>query len=69
MPGLLLTFKFNMGLPGLWTGTAVALFFGAAVTVTIVLLTDWEHEVQKASERLAHDENGYLPVPTISDAE
>ncbi|KAF8322159.1 MATE efflux family protein [Clavulina sp. PMI_390] len=67
--GILLTFKFNMSLPGLWIGMAVALFSGALITVTIVLRTDWDHEVEKAAERLAQDENDYLPSPASAEAE
>ena len=54
--GILLTFKFHLALPGLWIGLAIALFFGALITVTIVLRTDWDREVIIAAERLNDDE-------------
>lgn len=55
--GILLTFKFHLALPGLWIGLAIALFFGALITVTIVLRTDWDREVVVAAERLDDDED------------
>lgn len=60
--GLLLTFKFDLALPGLWTGMAVALLFGAAITTLIVLQTDWEEEVLKVGERLG-EERGTSVLP------
>lgn len=40
----------------MWMGMAVALLFGASITVFIVLRTDWDHEVEKAAARLAEEE-------------
>ncbi|KAF8322158.1 multidrug/Oligosaccharidyl-lipid/Polysaccharide flippase [Clavulina sp. PMI_390] len=66
--GMLLTFKFDMLLPGLWIGMAVALFSGAFVTVIIVLRTNWDREVEKAAERLARDADEYLPISVAAHA-
>lgn len=53
--GLLLTFKYNMELYGLWIGLATALLYSALISVWIVLRTDWVLEIQRVARRLAAD--------------
>ncbi|KAF4984584.1 hypothetical protein FZEAL_261 [Fusarium zealandicum] len=53
--GIYLAFH-GWGLPGLWMGQCVALFLVGILEWIIVGLSDWNHEVQKASDRL--DEGG-----------
>lgn len=53
--GLLLTFKYNMALYGLWIGLATALLFGAVITGYLVIRTDWDHEIDRVQRRLAGD--------------
>ena len=68
----MLTFKFDMALYGLWIGLAVALLVGAAVSVTIVLRTDWEHEIDRVQARLAGEDGGdvdNVKVPRIVERE
>lgn len=41
-----------MGLAGLWIGQCVALFLVGVGQYILLLLTNWQHEVEKASSRL-----------------
>ncbi|KAK7451018.1 ethionine resistance protein, variant 2 [Stygiomarasmius scandens] len=54
--GILLAFKRNMGLTGLWLGLTVALIYCAAIgTVLCVWTPNWQKEVEKVMERLEGD--------------
>jgi MATE family multidrug resistance protein len=44
-----------MNLPGLWFGLTVALVYGSAIGIWLCLTTNWDREVEKVVERLAHD--------------
>ncbi|KAM5553958.1 protein DETOXIFICATION 16-like [Rosa sericea] len=58
---ILLAFVFHIGGKGLWMGIIVALFVQALSLAIIILSTDWEKEVKKASDRVYN-------TPTTSDA-
>ncbi|XP_061994135.1 protein DETOXIFICATION 16-like isoform X2 [Rosa rugosa] len=58
---ILLAFVFHIGGKGLWMGIIVALFVQALSLAIIILFTDWEKEVKKASDRVYN-------TPTASDA-
>ncbi|XP_061991490.1 protein DETOXIFICATION 16-like isoform X4 [Rosa rugosa] len=58
---LLLAFVFHIGGKGLWMGIIVALFVQALSLAIIILFTDWEKEVKKASDRVYN-------TPTASNA-
>jgi len=52
--GLTLAFKFDKGLQGLWIGQVVALFIVGLSEYGVVWLgTDWDREIEKASQRVA----------------
>ncbi|KAF5364814.1 hypothetical protein D9758_009308 [Tetrapyrgos nigripes] len=54
--GILLAFKFNMKLTGLWLGLTVALVICAVVgTILCIWTPNWEEEVEKVMERLEGD--------------
>lgn len=56
--GIILAFWANLGLKGLWTGLASALFCAATISIYVVYKTDWDREVSKAHERLVGDNEG-----------
>lgn len=51
--GILLGFKYGMGLHGIWIGLTVSLVYCAVLGTWIGLRTDWEHQVEKVQKRLA----------------
>ena len=78
--GVLLTFKFNLGLQGLWIGLTSATTVSALLMARIVLKTDWADAARQAQERPggggtflsgdgAEAEAGYddLSVPLLAD--
>eukprot|EP01135_Chromosphaera_perkinsii_P009719 Nk52_evm1s1854 gene=Nk52_evmTU1s1854 len=50
--GLLFAFTFNGGLPGLWWGMFIALFFVSAAAVALIVRTDWSSQSEKAVNRV-----------------
>ena len=50
---MLLAFKFNMGLSGLWIGLTVGLLFVSVAVTTIILRLDWMREAQRAQDMLS----------------
>jgi MATE family multidrug resistance protein len=62
-----LTFVYNFALYGLWIGLSVALLVGSIVSVAIVLLTDWNHEIERVRVRLAEDQD-VVKIPTIVES-
>ncbi|KAM5345575.1 hypothetical protein ACJ41O_011436 [Fusarium nematophilum] len=62
--GIYLAFH-GWGLTGLWMGQCVALFLVGILEWIIVGVSDWDHEVQKASDRL---EDGGLGSDSAEDA-
>eukprot|EP00268_Persea_americana_P029778 TRINITY_DN28792_c0_g1_i2.p1 TRINITY_DN28792_c0_g1~~TRINITY_DN28792_c0_g1_i2.p1 ORF type:complete len:149 (+),score=11.13 TRINITY_DN28792_c0_g1_i2:483-929(+) len=50
---VLLAFKFNMGLEGIWTGLIAGISLQTIILVVITWRTDWEKEVELARERLS----------------
>ncbi|KAB5589989.1 MATE efflux family protein [Ceratobasidium theobromae] len=56
--GIILAFWANLGLKGLWTGLASALFCAATISIYVVYKTDWDREVSKAHEGLVGDNEG-----------
>ena len=59
---LILAFDYDFALYGLWIGVAVALLVGSPISVTIVLLTDWNHEIERVQARLAEDQDAKISV-------
>ncbi|KAL8691796.1 MAG: hypothetical protein Q9224_004094 [Gallowayella concinna] len=53
--GIYLAFH-GWGLKGLWVGQCIALYLVGALEWIIVAFSNWEHQVQKAYDRLDHDE-------------
>lgn len=53
--GMLLAFKYNMGLHGLWYGLTVSLVYCAVAGTWLALTTDWQHQVDKVQKRLAKE--------------
>ena len=47
--GYLLTFRYDLGLPGLWFGIMVGLNTTAALNINSLLATDWKAEADKAA--------------------
>jgi Na+-driven multidrug efflux pump len=66
--GITLAFWAHLGLKGLWTGLAAALFFAATVSIWAVSRTDWEREVEKAKERVGESEGSESGGSIISEA-
>lgn len=54
--GIYLAFH-GWGLVGLWVGQCIALYLVGFVEWAIVAFSDWEYQVEKAFERMDHDEN------------
>ncbi|KXN88103.1 hypothetical protein AN958_07562 [Leucoagaricus sp. SymC.cos] len=53
--GMLLAFKYNMGLHGLWMGLTISLVYCAVLGTWLALKTDWQHQVDKVEKRLAEE--------------
>jgi len=53
--GAALAFGAQIGLIGLWTGIAVALFIIAIFASFLVYTTNWESQVERAMERVRKD--------------
>lgn len=51
--GMLLGFKYGMGLHGIWIGLTVSLVYCAVFGTWIGLRTDWQRQVEKVERRLA----------------
>lgn len=57
------------GLKGLWVGQCIALYLVGILEWTIVALSNWDHQVQKAFERMDEGERAENGIPPSSDAE
>lgn len=53
--GLLLAFKAQMGLYGIWIGMLMALFLVAVIEISFILRTDWEKLASQVEATLAKD--------------
>lgn len=53
--GIYLAKKAGWGLPGLWIGQCIALYLVGIGEWIIVAFSNWEHQVDKAFERMEHD--------------
>ncbi|CAG8505765.1 3321_t:CDS:2 [Funneliformis mosseae] len=53
--GLLLAFKFNLGLIGLWSGVTLASILMGCSIFAVVITTNWEWEVVECSRRIRSD--------------
>ncbi|KAF2839661.1 MATE efflux family protein [Patellaria atrata CBS 101060] len=53
--GIYLAFH-SWGLAGLWVGQCIALYLVGFLEWAIVAFSNWDHQVQKAFERMDHDE-------------
>lgn len=51
-----LAFKEGWGLKGLWVGFTICLVFTSVVGTVLALITDWEWEVRKVTERMEQEE-------------
>lgn len=54
--GVWLTFRWDMGLPGLWVGLTVSLVYCSFFGTGVCLKTDWDRQVEKVNMRLQADE-------------
>lgn len=57
--GIYLAFH-GWGLAGLWVGQCIALYLVGALEWAIVALSNWEHQVKKAFERMDHGDRAEL---------
>jgi len=57
--GIYLAFH-GWGLAGLWVGQCIALYLVGAIEWVVVAWSDWEYEVQKAFERMDHDDRAEI---------
>ncbi|KAI9487872.1 MAG: mate-domain-containing protein [Benjaminiella poitrasii] len=55
--GFWLCFKRGWGLMGLWIGLVGSLFAACLFTVTVLLCSNWQREVEKAEERTKEEKN------------
>jgi len=53
--GMLLAFKFDVKLPGIWIGLTISLLYCAVLGSWVALKADWQHEVVKVEKRLAEE--------------
>ncbi|CAI2164149.1 16991_t:CDS:2 [Funneliformis geosporum] len=53
--GLLLAFKFNFGLIGLWSGVTLASILMGIGIFSVVITTNWEWEVEECRKRIRSD--------------
>jgi len=53
--GMLLAFKYGMGLLGVWVGLTVSLVYCAVLGIWLALRADWDHQVEKVYKRLASE--------------
>ncbi|KAI9832278.1 MAG: hypothetical protein M1819_004456 [Sarea resinae] len=65
--GIWLAFH-GWGLEGLWVGQCIALYLVGFLEWAIVAFSDWEHQVQKAFERMDQDERAELGIDVDADA-
>ena len=63
--GIWLAFH-GWGLEGLWVGQCIALYLVGTIEWIIVALSDWDHQVKKAFERMDEGErvDGGIPPPS-----
>lgn len=62
--GIILAFRWSMGLVGLWIGQTVGVIYCASLSMFICLRIDWDVEIIKVMERLDKEQN-----QRIEDAE
>ncbi|KAF7761744.1 hypothetical protein Agabi119p4_9736 [Agaricus bisporus var. burnettii] len=67
--GMLLAFKYNMGLHGLWYGLTVSLVYCAVAGTWLALKTDWQHQVDKVQRRLAAEREANMKAGGLEAAE
>lgn len=53
--GMLLAFKYGMGLLGIWVGLTTSLVYCAVLGTWLALRTDWDYQVEKVYKRLASE--------------
>ena len=66
--GIWLAFH-GWGLKGLWVGQCIALYLVGILEWIIVALSSWEHQVEKAFERMDEDDRTESGMPHPSDGE
>ncbi|KAI9197449.1 mate-domain-containing protein [Polychytrium aggregatum] len=77
---LLLAFRYNLELVGLWIGLTVGLFVVSIIQILIISRTDWEEEARRARERVrsreydeqassSHTSYGTAPQGSTGDVE
>ena len=54
---IVLTFKFQIGLPGMWYSLVAVLFAICIVLTVIIIRTDWNIEAKKAHDLVGNDDN------------
>jgi multidrug resistance protein, MATE family len=72
--GLVCTFKYGLGLTGLWIGLTVGLLFCSVAQLSIISITDWRKQATKAqclvgerSRRRSDTESSSSLLPTTND--
>ncbi|KAG5638924.1 hypothetical protein H0H81_008693 [Sphagnurus paluster] len=63
--GAFLTFKWNMGLNGLWLGLTASLVYCSVIGTLLCLKTDWYEEVERVIKRNAEEDK----LRKVSDEE
>ncbi len=58
--GIILAFRWSMGLVGLWIGQTVGLIYCASLSTFICLRIDWDVEMVKIMERLDKEQKQRL---------
>lgn len=66
--GMLLAFKYNMALHGIWYGLTISLIYCAVLGTWLGLKADWQHEVEKVEKRLAEERERDKKARTIEEA-
>lgn len=66
---LILTFKFNFGLIGLWSGMLVGQLLIAGIVCWLILRTDWDRQVKKARFMCVGElmDGGYMQITSEDD--
>ncbi|KAJ8763110.1 hypothetical protein K2173_023315 [Erythroxylum novogranatense] len=55
--GCVLGFKTSLGIAGIWWGMVIGVFLQTATLTILTIRTNWEHEVEKAVDRLKNSTN------------
>jgi len=65
--GMLLAFKYGMGLHGIWIGLTVSLVYCAVLGTWIALRANWQRQVEKVEKRLAAERDNNKKARAIEE--